>query len=239
VVGPVSAIDATAAAAPTQPAPRHGRWRTAWPNWVPKTLIVTVGLTLATAWVFPALTHQWQDRQKARELSAGLVTQISKQTSQTLVTSDFFSGRRAPFVVAHHLNQQLFNQLDLDWRDMSAEIAAQLQAYYSPGLLNRWHTYARLVEKTYFLATTDMARRAATIRVLREHFGERNWQRWHADLLRRPWMEQTNAFAQIKAYLNVSGALLAESAAINDAILRDHPAGFSTQPRDIIHDLLP
>jgi len=235
----MTVVEQAVPSAPPRVVARHERWRMAWPSWAPKTLIVTAGLTLATAWVFPALTHQWQDRQKARELSAGLVTQISKQTSQALVTSQFFSGGRNPFLVAHQFNQKLFNQLDLDWRDASAEIAGQLQAYYSPAVLDRWETYLRLVEKTYFLATLDTSRRAATIRTLREHFGDTNWKRWHGDLLRKPWVERAGALAAIKAYLRVSGALLGESSKIDDAVLHDHPAGFSTQPIDIVHDLLP
>jgi hypothetical protein len=236
----MSVVDGAAPVEPVETRRRHpGRFGLAWPSWVPKTVLVTLGLTLLSAWLFPALTHQWQDRQKARELSAGLVTQISKQTSQTLVTSDFFSGGRAPFVLAARLNQRLFNQLDLGWRDASAEIAAELQAYYSPVVLDRWRTYSRLVQKAYFLATPDLYRRAATIQALRQHFGNDNWKRWSGDLLRKPWVGQAMPFSQIKAYLKLSGALLDESSAISDAVLHDHPAGFSTRPSDIAHDLLP
>jgi hypothetical protein len=117
LVAPMSRIDRVA---PDAGAGAHeqqlGRFRLAWPTWLPRTVLVTAGLTLLTAWLFPALTHQWQDRQKARELSAGLVTQVGKETSQALVTSDFFSGGRPPFVLEHRFNQRLFNQLDLDWR---------------------------------------------------------------------------------------------------------------------------
>jgi hypothetical protein len=40
-------------------------------------------------------------------------------------------------------------------------------------------------------------------------------------------------------FLTVSGALLREASVISDAVLHDHPAGFSTRPGDIINDLLP
>jgi hypothetical protein len=106
-------------------------------------------------------------------------------------------------------------------------------------MVERWRTYARLVQKTYFLATPDMYQRAATIKMLQEHFGKRNWRRWNGEVLGKAWVGEPAAFSQIIAYLKVSGALLDEKSAITDDVLHDHPAGFSTRPADIIHDLLP
>jgi hypothetical protein len=99
----------------------------------PKPLLATVAATLATAWIFPALSHQWQDRQKAKELTAGLVSQIGSHTSEALVTSSFLTNDR--FASSGDssrpgFNQEVFNRLDLEWRTSSAEIEAQLQAYY-------------------------------------------------------------------------------------------------------------
>ena len=166
----MSGVDPPAPAAQVEAHERPvGRFHLAWPAWLPKTVIVTAGLTLVTAWLFPALTHQWQDRQKARELSAALVAEIGKETSQALVTSAFFSGGRTPFVVGRHFNQQLFNHLDLGWRNTGAQIESQLQAYYSQTVLDRWRAYTRLVQKTYFLATPDLYQRTGTIELLRRH----------------------------------------------------------------------
>jgi hypothetical protein len=235
----VTGLDPPAPTAPPRTRARLGRFQLTWPGWLPKTIFATIGITLLSAWLFPALSRQWQDRQKARELTAGLVSEIGEQTSQTLVTSDFFSAGRDPFVINGRFSQHLFNQLDLNWRKANAQVEAELQAYYSDTILDRWKTYARLVQKTYFLATPDMYQRAGTLAELREHFGEQNWKRWHGALLATPWVEKSSAVPQVVAYLHVTDALSDEKAKLIDDMLDDHPAGFSTRPMDIVHGLIP
>jgi hypothetical protein len=111
---------------------------------------VAPGPRLLTAWFLPALSRQWQDRQKARELTAGLVARIGRETSQALITSNFLSSERLPSASPGRFNQEAFNQLDLTWRTSSAEIEAQLQAYYSQAAVRHWQEYALLVQHTYF-----------------------------------------------------------------------------------------
>src|SRR5262249_21299243 len=55
---------------------------------VPSSLIVTlIGIAL-TAWLLPAFTRQWDDRQKARDLKASLADEMSAATATLLSTSD-------------------------------------------------------------------------------------------------------------------------------------------------------
>jgi hypothetical protein len=234
----VSDVELSPAAERTGHLDRH---HFAWPAWLPKTVLVTAALTLVTAWVFPALSHQWQDRQKARELTAALVTQIGRETSQALITSDFLSSNRLPSQTTGQFNREAFNQLDLDWRNSSAQIEAELQAYYSTALVQRWRTYARLVQHAYFLPTPDRYSRPGTLTELSEHFGPQNASDWNLRVLRTPWVGQTQRSRTdaVIAYLHVTGALLGEKEKLIDDILHDHPAGFSTRPSDIVHDLLP
>src|SRR5262245_28789084 len=51
---------------------------------VPTSLIVTVVGIALTAWLLPALTRQWDDRQKAHELKVALVSEMSLATAEAL-----------------------------------------------------------------------------------------------------------------------------------------------------------
>jgi len=52
---------------------------------VPATVVVTlVGIAL-TAWLLPAFTRQWDDRQKERQLKAEIVKEMASATSRALV----------------------------------------------------------------------------------------------------------------------------------------------------------
>jgi hypothetical protein len=206
-------------------------------------VLVTASITLLTAWLFPALSHQWQDRQKARELTAALVARIGKETSQALITSDFLSSERLrPSASPGRFNQEAFNALDLAWRTSSAEIDAQLQAYYSQAVVRHWQQYALLVQHTYFLPTPDRRQRMGTLEELRKYvpmrFGTKT-----LDRLKSPWIVRTGHVAgstsAVLAYLNVTAALLDEERELIAQILDDHPEGFSTRPQDLAHDLLP
>ena len=63
-------------------------------------------------------------------------------------------------------NQRLFNKLDVDWARSSAEIKAQLDAYF-PGrdfvLGHQWKGYADLVHDTYWLASNRCFKRPAAL----------------------------------------------------------------------------
>jgi hypothetical protein len=211
---------------------------------LPKTVLVTASITLATAWLFPALSHQWQDRQKARELTAALVARIGKDTSQALITSDFLSSERLlPSTSPGRFNQEAFNELDLAWRTSSAEIDAQLQAYYSQAVVRHWQRYASLVQHAYFLPTPDRYQRPGTLKELRKYLPAR-FDSQTLDRLRSPWIAKTgrvtgSTSGAVLAYLKVTAALLDEERELISQILDDHPEGFSTRPQDLAHDLLP
>ena len=65
---------ATAEVPAERAAPR--RWK------VPTSIVVTfLGIAL-TAWLLPAFTRQWEDRQKARELQAGIADNIALATAE-------------------------------------------------------------------------------------------------------------------------------------------------------------
>ena len=209
------------------------------PAWLPKSVLATAAVTLATAWVFPALSHQWQDRQKARELTAAIVSQIGKGTSQALVTSSFVTYDRFPSSADSSragFNQEIFNQLDLEWRTSRAEIEAQLQAYFPNPVVAEWRAYSDLVWRTYRLITENQSTRAQTLRELRREFG--HLPGWYFDVMETPWKDRPDSRAR-QAYFYVSSAVLDRRSAVIDEMLRSRPAGFSTRPADLLRDLLP
>jgi hypothetical protein len=207
---------------------------------VPKPLLATVAATLATAWIFPALSHQWQDRQKAKELTAGLVTQVGSDTSGALVTSSFLTNNRFPSSSDPSrpgFNQEVFNRLDLEWRTSAAEIEAQLQAYYSNAVVEEWRDYSALVWGTYRLITDNKSSRPGTVKRLRELF-RGDVPGWYIDKMERPWMDRIDPKARA-AYFYVSQAVLARRTVVIDQMLSSRPAGFSTRPGDLLRDLVP
>lgn len=237
----MSGVEPAAPAAPTAADARAKAKGPMWPAWAPKTVVVTVLVTLLTAWLFPAISRQWQDRQRARELTAGLVADIGRNTSIALVTSNFITFNRFPSTddeTKRGFNQQAFNQLDLDWRMSSAVTEAQLQAYYSRNVVARWRSYSDLVHDTYFLITDNVSMRGDTLAALREHLGPRIKPGWNFDTMSAPWVSSPRLKPR-RAYLYVSTALLDEKASLIDEVLHDHPQGYSTRPSDLVHDLVP
>jgi hypothetical protein len=209
------------------------------PVWLPKSVLVTAAVTLVTAWLFPALSHQWQDRQKAKELTAALVSRIGKDTSKALVTSSFISYHRFPSAgdgSANGFNQQLFNRLDLEWRTSSAEIEAQLRAYFPKSIVSAWAAYADLVWRTYRLITDNQSTRPQTVKQLGEEFPD--VPGWYIREMATPWQDRPDTNAR-KAYFYVSSAVLERKAVVIDEMLASRPEGFSTRPQDLVHDLLP
>lgn len=69
----------------------RSRW---W--WLPKPILLTLFGAAISAWLIPAFTRQWQDRQKEREIKVALVSDIGDSTSDALVTSQYVANRAFP-----------------------------------------------------------------------------------------------------------------------------------------------
>src|SRR6266513_667328 len=73
-------------AAPAEQAVAAGKKKRLF-NRIPTSLLVTlIGIAL-TAWLLPAFTRQWDDRQKAHELKAALASQVAVATAKSLTRS--------------------------------------------------------------------------------------------------------------------------------------------------------
>ena len=205
---------------------------------MPTPIVVTVIGALLSAWIIPAVTRQWQDQQKVRELKASLVTRIGRDTTEALVKSDFvsygrFGGARQASGAPPFSDDQ-FNALDIAWRQNSEEIEGLLAVYF-PRQVEEWHRYATLVKNTYFLLRPRDYLRAATLNALLRR-GDASPEQVQ---LLMPWFIQQPGSDARDAYYLVSQRLLDEKRKLTSDILHAHAMGYSQGPADFLHDLLP
>ena len=231
---------------------RIKRWRASLRRLPKGKIFGTMAGLLLTAWILPALSHQWQDRQRAREVQAALITKIGRATTNALVTSQALVAGRLPHTRIGGFNQQTFNQLDLDWQLERAEIESQIEAYFPKSdLRDRWRQYSEFVRDTYWLATERCFKRQATVNRIEKLNASLNLK-----VLRNPFnmpgvprcttthhvlTTYTVAKRRIarKKYYFASLAVLDRKVDVTSGILRGHLAGFSTRSSDLLSDLLP
>ena len=140
---------------------------------LPTGLVVALVGTVVSAWFIPALTRQWQDQQRARDLKAAIVTRIGRDTTEALVVSSFIAnGRFEPVRRPHRafrIPMEVFHELDLGWDRNRREIEAQLEAYFpDTQIVTSWREYSQLVRDTYWLITERVFRRDWTVNTLQE-----------------------------------------------------------------------
>jgi hypothetical protein len=102
-------------------------------------LITLIGLALS-AWLLPAFTRQWDDRQKARELQASLITQISTATANALIAGRNLVLRplTGPRSRAHLISHSAVAA----WSSATIRTDARLRAYFPTSVVNSWATYS-------------------------------------------------------------------------------------------------
>jgi hypothetical protein len=243
------------AAAPAAPAERS-RFRLH----VPRAVLVTVLGFALSAWVVPAVTRQWDDRQKEHELKAGIVADMASVSARAFLGGEaIWSGQptarqRKPFE-----NQWELSTLSLD---------ARLRAYFPRSVVTGWEVYAWAVDRFIDAqspsasavlqdavqsgAPLDPRVADATAQLLAllvdgrgPSFG-RSVNTPISDgknirLLRKMLSPELGRYEQNAPYAKwtaVEKQLLDVEQTVSDEVLRSHATGFSTRPRDLIHDLL-
>ena len=101
-------------------------------------LVTTLGIAL-TAWLLPAFTHQWDDRQKERELKAAIVADMAASTSRALV------GGEAIWVTPPRKANRA--ELADDWARSSLAIEARLRAYFPGRTVTAWQIYTWMIDR--------------------------------------------------------------------------------------------
>lgn len=215
------------------PAAVPSRWRSLWAR-APKPVLMVLFGAAISAWLVPAFTRQWQDRQKEREIKVALVSEIGDSTSDVLVTSQFVASQ------ALTDGQAEYNRVSLDWARRSAQVEARLAAYF-PGqaLADNWRKYSVVVDNDLYLLTGETAGKAEAVNEVRQYLEARgselttavNW-----NLLRALDFDNQQAVGD---YVLVSRELLDASKPLIRAILDANAEGFSTTGGDLVDDLTP
>jgi hypothetical protein len=210
----------------------RSRW---W--WLPKTLLLTLFGAALSAWLIPAFTRQWQDRQKEREIKVALVSDIGDSTSNALVTSQYVANRAFP----GGNGQAEYNRFSLDWARRSAQIEAKLRAYFPDNpLVDAWREYSIIVQNDFYLLTGGSGK-AEAVRTVRQYLESApggseavagvNWKRLRS--------LNFNDQSAVDDYVLVTGQLLDGKERLIRTILNANAEGFSTTGGDFIDDLTP
>src|SRR2546425_575965 len=107
---------------------------------LPASLVVTlVGIALS-AWLLPAITRQWDDRQKEHELKAAVVGDMASATARALVGGEAVWSKRP-------LTQQQRARLGDEWALSELELEARLRSYFPSDVVAGWQVYAWMVDR--------------------------------------------------------------------------------------------
>jgi hypothetical protein len=68
-------------------------------------LAIAAVSALVAGWLFPAFAHQWQDRQKERDLKRELATELDRQVTETVVAAQLLMTRAFPEAQAADLRR--------------------------------------------------------------------------------------------------------------------------------------
>jgi hypothetical protein len=214
-------------------------------------VLTLLGIGLS-AWLLPAIARQWQDRQKAQELKAALVTDMASSTARILASSEARRAGRSP-------------RRSGDWLRRSFEIEARLRAYFPKSILHTWQLYsffvgyidpgARSDERTlqYNEAALEgsletEARRLLTyLAALTAALNTKTsyLQRYTASIivedpiLSPGFRRELRGRSGPEAYREFLSVFLDLESEIADEVLAAGPKGYSTTRGDLLRDLIP
>jgi hypothetical protein len=207
-----------------------------------------IGVTLS-AWLIPAFTRQWEDRQKARELKAAITDEIAAATSRTLNAGLDVGKAQQP-----KARGRLYDAAGDYWEPASLKIAMKVRADFSPEVAASWDTFAFDVRRyLHFSANASPPGRPWDPSVTPQ-MQKVVLERWLTDMLDdlRPGenldgvVETEVGDARDKdpsTRVAVVGQgvewMKLKTDEVTAAILKSNPAGFSTTRTDFLRDLLP
>jgi hypothetical protein len=230
-------------------------------------LVSVVGIAL-TAWLLPALTRQWDDRQKAHALEAAIVAEISAATAHALTQSrDTAFEANAGTSRSRDIRRLGIAPLSptaREWSVNTLQIEAKLRAYFSPRVVSLWRIYSTYMNVVIADTTGEQASSdprplfvgsftpaeseaafappfAAALPLVRSF--ELAIAHYHADSTHRTEGGtkhlQSDARELLGAYLKTADEILTHEQTVARGILADHPKGYSTSFHDFLRNLVP
>jgi hypothetical protein len=228
--------------------------------------ITVLGLAL-TAWLLPAMTRQWDDRQKEHELKASVIADMASATARALVAGEaIWPLQSTPRVPKASATQ---------WDLSALEIAARLGSYFSPSVVASWEIYSWAVDR-FINAGSVSASAALTEAVGTKLALDPGVADAAAQLLapgsgrtvpstltfgldpsgRTPGSDAENlakldkmlspelghdqaAFKGLAAWTYIERQLLGLEQAVAAQVLHSHATGFSTTTGNLLRDLVP
>ena len=222
---------------------------------IPISVVVTLLGIALTAWLLPAFTRQWDDRQKAHELKAALATQLAVATAKSVIRS-----REELRVVLGKPNgganmfEGAYTHLEESWLADSIEIEAKLRAdFHSSALLAQFHGYNRTMQTLFQLVTDPWT-------MWEYGYGDDGYSiagaaSKNARLLGVTRTELRDVLQYITGrssigiaapggandylFTEIANGVLAKEQALAVGISAAHAEGYSTTTHDLLHDLFP
>jgi len=240
-------------AATPPPSPPQPRW---WRK-VPTPLIVTLLGAALTVLVLPAVTRQWDERQRALDLKTGLVSQISIATGRSITSAETlfetYNGKTANF---EESTSRVAPGLPLrrGWLSDKLKIEGKLRAYFSPQLFRRWSTYDHAMVNFLYLAGVEGRMNRGRRQAERKNPGDppplNSYDSFSINLYLGRLPQKQTGLARLlltrprltdrrSGFLALEGVILDMEASFTNQLLAAEPRGFSTTRRDLINDLLP
>lgn len=188
---------------------------------VPTPIVVAVLGIVLGSWLIPALTRQWDDRQKANEVRASVAYEAASATARALSDAQqaslagLWKGSSRPSTSA----------AAQEWAVASLRIQARLQTYFGREALERWQLISRYVSSTLSLAYGDAAG------VWAEAIGDNRSASLEAEVLKY-WDNRVDGSA-------LAAAILAEQRDVTQSIIGMPVRGYSTTWQDVVSDLFP
>jgi hypothetical protein len=221
--------------------PRKRSW---WRVKIPTTVVVTLLGIALTAWLLPAFTRQWDDRQKVRQLQAQFADQIAVETATALARGAVAARRTSTLMI----RRNALAPIETDWDIARARVELTLRTYFPPAVVRAWRDFG--FEVVRFLRMCALVGIDGTNEDVRLWLGSLNLTQQELDAPRTPGLTLERLLAGtpstpsspslIRAGLDATkAALLAHAGHVTAMIGDAHPEGYSTTTRDLIHDLLP
>jgi hypothetical protein len=191
-------------------------------RWIPKSLVIAVlGIGLSS-WLIPAVTRQWDDRQKAGDLKAALVTEMATATGRAVLDAQAFSHapagtRPSPAASAASVKE---------WSVAALEVRARLDAYFGPAAVDAWEVVTTYVNATLSRAYGGNAFIPGRLERSAPARGR----------LQNLYSEYYSGDTGIEV---LAGELLTQEERVARGILEMNVRGYSTTWHDLLSDLLP